>query len=232
MNTERDDIYFDSVTSSSIVEKQLSEELTVFGSMGAKCVEKTHRSNSVLMNTLRVRPVAASALHQPVTSRADEEIRPDEQHVKMEQESSQSKHVSGLESNTTTPQSVSLSYDQVYEEMARGKKSRNSAWLDAQKRPVLVRSRLVVKQVRRASKRKDVCAGTPPLEAMSIVLPRTSRGRGSCIGVRNASVVFFHTENEAELLVCLLRSMRNDETVWKLLKAVHGTQLQVYVGRD
>ena len=53
---ERDDIYFNSVTSSSVIEKQLSEELAVFRSMGAKCVEKTHRSNSVLMNTLRGRP--------------------------------------------------------------------------------------------------------------------------------------------------------------------------------
>ena len=35
-------------------------------------------------------------------------------HVKMEQESFQSKHVSGLESIATTPQSASLSYDQVY----------------------------------------------------------------------------------------------------------------------
>ena len=39
------------------------------------------------------------------------------------------------------------------------------------------------------------------------------------------SVVFFHEENEAELLVCLMKSMRNDETTWKLLQAVHGTQV-------
>ena len=90
-----------------------------------------------------------------MTSRADEENRPDEQHVKMEQGSIQTKH---LESNATTPQSVSLSYDQGCEEMVRGKKSRNSAWLDTQKRPALVRSRLVIKQVRRASKRKDACS--------------------------------------------------------------------------
>ena len=223
---ERDDICFDSVTSSSIVEKQLSEELAVFRSMVAKCVEKTHRSNNVLMNILRERPVAASALHQPVSRRADEENRPDEQHVKMEQESFQSKHVSGLESNATTQQSVSLSHDQVYEEeMVRSKKSRNNAWLDTQKKPVLAKSRLVVKQVRRASKRKDVCTGTPSLEVMSIVLPRTSRGHGSCIGLSNVSVVFVHGENEAELLVCLMKSMRNDETTWKLLMKVHGTQV-------
>ena len=106
-----------------------------------------------------------------------------------------------------------------------GKKSRNSAWLDTQKRPALVRSRLVVKQVRRASKRKDVCTGTPPLEVMSIVLPRTSRGHESCNGSSKVSVVFFHGENEAELLVCLMKSMRNDATTWKLLKDVHGTQV-------
>ena len=144
------------------------------------------------MDTLRVRPVAASALHQPVTSRADEENRPNEQHVEMEQESFQSNHVSGLESNATTQQSVSLSYDQVYKEMVRSKKSRNSAWLDTQKRPALARSRLVVKQVRRASKRKDVCTGTPSLEVTSIVLPRTSRGHESCIGLSNVSAVFAH----------------------------------------
>ena len=32
-------------------------------------------------------------------------------------------------------------------------------------------------------------------------------------------------KNEAELLVFLMKSMRNDETTWKLLKAVHGTQV-------
>ena len=108
----------------------------------------------------------------------------------------------------------SLSYAQGYEEMVRGKKSQNSAWLDTQKRPALVRSRLVIKQDRRASKRKDVCTGTPPFEVMSIVLPRTSRGHGRCIGLSNVSVVFFHGENEAELLVCLVKSRRNDVTTW------------------
>ena len=97
------------MTSSNVVEKQLSEELAVFRSMGAKCVEKDaseqqcsdEYSSGATCNT-------ASALHQPVTSRADEENRPGEQHVKMEQESFQTKHVSGLESNATTPQSVQL----------------------------------------------------------------------------------------------------------------------------
>ena len=107
----------------------------------------------------------------------------------------------------------------------RSKKSGNSAWLDTQKRPVLARSRLVVERVRRASKRQDVCTGTPSLKVMNISLPRTSRGHGSCIGLSNVSVVFFHGENEEELLVCLMKSMRNDETTWKLLKAVHRTQV-------
>ena len=39
------------------------------------------------------------------------------------------------------------------------------------------------------------------------------------------SMVFFHEENEAELLVCLMKSMRNDETTWKLLKVVHEIQV-------
>ena len=93
---EKDNVHFNSVTSASIVEKQLAEELTVFRSVRAKCVEKTHRSNSVLMNVLRGRPVTASVLQQEVTSRADEKIGPDEQHVNMEQESFQSKRVSNV----------------------------------------------------------------------------------------------------------------------------------------
>ena len=52
----------------------------------------------------------------------------------------------------------------------------------------------MVKQVRRVSKRKDVGTGTPSLEVMSIVLPRTSRGHGSCVGLENVSVVFVHGE--------------------------------------
>ena len=76
-----------------------------------------------------------------------------------------------------------------------------------------------------ARRRVCVCTGTPPLEMMCIVLPRTSRGHGSCIGLSNVSVVFFHKENEAELLVCLMKIMRNDETTWKLSKAVHGTHV-------
>ena len=143
----------------------------------------------------------------------------------MEQESFQSKHVSGLESNAIPQQSVSLSLDQVFEEVVRGKKSRNNTWLDTQLRPVLVKSRLEVKRVRPASKRKDVCAETPLLEAMSFVLARTPRGHGSCIGLSNVCVVFLHGENEAELLVCLMKSTRNDETTCKLLKDVHGTQV-------
>ena len=66
---ESGNIYFNSVTSASVVEKQLAEELAVFRSMGAKCVEMTHRSNSVLMNLLRGRLFASSVLHQAVTRR-------------------------------------------------------------------------------------------------------------------------------------------------------------------
>ena len=36
-----------------------------------------------------------------------------------------------------------------------------------------------------------------------------------------------HGENEAELLVGLMKSMRNDETTWKLSKAVFGTQVVI-----
>ena len=60
-------------------------------------------------------------------------------------------------------------YEEVNEEQARGKRIWNSAWLDSQKRPGLVRSRLVVNQVRGASKRGDVFAATPPVAAMHFI---------------------------------------------------------------
>ena len=50
--------------------------------------------------------------------------------------------------------------EEVNEEQARGKRIWNSAWLDSQKRPGLARSRLVVNQVRGASKHEDVCGHT------------------------------------------------------------------------
>ena len=81
----------------------------------------------------------------------------------------------------------------------RGKKSRNNTWLDTQKRPILVRSRLVAKPVRSADNGKDVCTGTSPLKVMNIVLSRKSRGHRSCFGLSIVSVVFFHRENEAVL---------------------------------
>ena len=61
--------------------------------------------------------------------------------------------------------------EEVNEEQAIGKRIWNSAWLDSQKRPGLVRSRLVVYQVRGASKREDVFAATPPLAAMRFICP-------------------------------------------------------------
>ena len=75
-------------------------------------------------------------------------------------------------------------YAEVNEEQARGKRIWNSAWLDSQKRPGLVRSRLVVNQVRGASKREDVFAATPPLAALRFILSRAaSRGHGRYLGL-------------------------------------------------
>ena len=84
---EKGNIHFNSETSACVVEKQLAEELAVFRLLGTTCVEKTRRNNNVLINFPQGRPVAASVLHQAVTSPADEEIRPDEQDVQMEQQS-------------------------------------------------------------------------------------------------------------------------------------------------
>ena len=116
-------------------------------------------------------------------------------------------------------------YEEVSEELARGKRIWNSAWLDSQKKPGLVRSRLVVNQVRGACKREDVFAGTPPLAAMRFVLSRAaSRGHGRCIGSWDVSVAFFHATIEEEVFLRPPKNMRKDETIWKLLKAMYGTQ--------
>ena len=93
-------------------------------------------------------------------------------------------------------------YEEVNEEQARGKRIWNSAWLDSQKRLGLVRSRLVVNQVRGASKREDVFAATPTLAAMRFILSRAaSRGHGRCLGLWDVSVAFFHATIGEEVFV-------------------------------
>ena len=92
-------------------------------------------------------------------------------------------------------------YEEVNEQQARGKRIWNSAWLASQKRPGLV-SRLVVNQVRGASKREDVFAATPPLAAMRFILSRAaSRGHGRCLGLWDVSVAFFHATIEEGVFV-------------------------------
>ena len=87
-------------------------------------------------------------------------------------------------------------YEEVSEEMARGKRIWNSAWLDSQKKVGLASLRLVANQVRGASKREDMFAGTPPLAAMRFVLSRAaSRGPVRCIGLWDVSVAFLHAIN-------------------------------------
>ena len=105
-------------------------------------------------------------------------------------------------------------YEEVNEQQARGKRIWNSAWLDSQKRPGLVRSRLVVNQVRGASKRADVFAATHPLAAMRFILYRAaSRGHGRCLGLWDVSVAFFHAANEEEVFVRPPKNMRKDKTI-------------------
>ena len=84
--------------------------------------------------------------------------------------------------------------------------------------PGLVRSRLVVNQVRGACKREDVFAATPTRAA--------SRGHGRCLGLWDVSVAFFHAAIEEEVFVCPPQNMRKDKTIWKLLKAMYGTQVE------
>ena len=81
------------------MDKQQEKELTVFRSMREKCVEKTHRSNSVQLNALRRKPAAASVLQQAETGCA------------MEQELFQSQHASILEPGPAAQQSFSSSHE-------------------------------------------------------------------------------------------------------------------------
>ena len=116
--------------------------------------------------------------------------------------------------------------EEVSEELARGKRIWNSTWLDSQKKVGLVRSRLVVNQVRGACKRYDVFAATPPLAAVRFILSRAaSRGHGRCLGLWDVSVAFFHAAIEEEVFVRPPKNMRKDKTIWKLLKAMYGTQV-------
>ena len=98
-------------------------------------------------------------------------------------------------------------YEEVNEEQARGKRIWNSAWLNSQKRPGLVRSRLVVNQIRGASKREDVFAATPHLQQWDV------------------SAAFFHATIEEEVFVRPPQNMRKDKTIWRLLKVMYGTQV-------
>ena len=96
---ERDSISFNSVSRACAVNKQQEKELTVFRSMGAKCVEKMHRSNNVLQNALRRKPPAASVLQQAETGCAKE------------QELFQSLHASILEPGATAQPSFNSSHE-------------------------------------------------------------------------------------------------------------------------
>ena len=107
-------------------------------------------------------------------------------------------------------------YEEVNEEQAHGKRIWNNPWLDSQKRPGLVWSRLVVNQVSGASKREDVFAATPPLAAMRFILSlAASRGHGRCLGLWDVSC----------RIVRPPKKMRKDKTIRRLLKAMYGTQI-------
>ena len=73
--------------------------------------------------------------------------------------------------------------------------------------------------------RRRVC-GTPPLAAMRFILSRAaSRGHGRCLGLWDVSVAFFHATIEEEVFVRPPKNVRKDKTIWRLLKAMCGTQV-------
>ena len=117
-------------------------------------------------------------------------------------------------------------FEVVEEGIAAGHRVWNAGWLDSQKNESLVRSRLVVKQVRGADKREDVFAGTPPLAAMRYVLSRAaSRGKTRSIGVWDISVAFFHAKITEEVYVRPPANLRVQGQVWRLKRAMYGTQV-------
>ena len=84
----------------------------------------------------------------------------------------------------------------------------------------------MVNQVSGASKREDAFAATSPLAAMRFILCRAaSRGHGSCLGLWDVSVVFFHATTEEVVFVRPPKNMRKEKTIWRLLKAMYGTQV-------
>ena len=99
-------------------------------------------------------------------------------------------------------------------------------WIDHLKRPDLVRSRLVAQEVVKGKKREDVFAGTPPLAAFRLLLQRAaSRGRNRNLAIYDVSVAFFHADMTEAVYVRPPRSLRRANTLWKLRKAMYGTQV-------
>ena len=96
---ERDNISFNPVSRACAVDKQREKELAIFRLLEERCAKKTHRSNSVLLNALRRKLVAASVLQQAETGSA------------MEQELFQLQHASILEHGVTAQQSLSSSLE-------------------------------------------------------------------------------------------------------------------------
>ena len=80
-------------------------------------------------------------------------------------------------------------YEEVSEELARGNRIWNRSWLDSQKKAGLVRSRVVVNQVRGDANAKTFFAATPPLVACCVSY---TSGPGSvaihCIGQNDRGV--------------------------------------------
>ena len=101
---------------------------------------------------------------------------------------------------------------EVYEEVSEEQAGTVLGWTHS-----LVRSRLAVNQVRGACKREDVFAATPPL-ALHLVVTAVASACGM-------AVAFFHVTIEEEVFVRPSKNMRKDKTIWKLLKAMCGTQV-------
>ena len=138
------------------MDKQQENELALFRSIGEKCVEKTHRSNSVLLNALRKKPAAASVLQQAETGCAMEQKLFQPQHASIfepsatVQQSLSSSHEESMQVNKTSSRKrgsdedddVRISrlrlefelYEEVSEELTSGKRIWNCARLDSQKK--------------------------------------------------------------------------------------------------
>ena len=73
--------------------------------------------------------------------------------------------------------------------------------------------------------RRRVCDHTITCSKAFHFCQAASRGHGRCLGLWDVYVAFFLATTEKEVFIRPPKNMRKDKTIWKLLKAMYGTQV-------